>query len=305
MKKTLLAALLSSLFVTSYAADLTKNEDKIVYTIGSQIGETLQNIKATIPLNEDILFEAITDSLNDKPSQLSDEDMNAAMQSLQQKMNQYMTEKAKAASEANRAEGDKFLANNKTKAGVKVTDSGLQYRVIKNADGAKPSATDRVKVNYKGSLPDGTEFDNSAQSGAPVEFPLNAVIPGWTEGLQLMSVGSTYEFVIPPKLGYGEMAPPMIGPNRVLIFEVELVEIIKADDKQPTEKTASKAAENTAPASDKATEKQSNIEKTVEKAVDQAKDNVKAGAKAADKAIKEGAEAVKDSAKKAVEAVAQ
>ncbi|HWS27505.1 MAG TPA: FKBP-type peptidyl-prolyl cis-trans isomerase, partial [Xanthomonadales bacterium] len=134
---------------------------------------------------------------------------------------------AKAATE-NKAKGDEFLAKNKTAPGVKTTESGLQYSVIKEGTGAKPKATDQVKVHYVGTLLNGTKFDSSIDRGQPATFPLNGVIPGWTEALQLMTVGSKYKLVIPGSLAYGEQGQPQggIGPNEVLIFEVELLEIL-------------------------------------------------------------------------------
>ncbi len=136
------------------------------------------------------------------------------------------TEEAAALTE-NIKKGEEFLAANKSKDGVKVTSSGLQYKVITLGTGAKPLATDKVKVHYKGTLLDGTEFDSSYKRGTPAEFPLANVIKGWTEGLQLMPVGSKYEFYIPSELAYGKQGPPSIGPNQALIFEVELLEIVK------------------------------------------------------------------------------
>lgn len=120
-----------------------------------------------------------------------------------------------------------FLAENAKKAGVKTTASGLQYEVITEGKGARPKATDQVKVHYEGKLVDGTVFDSSVKRGEPVTFPLNQVIPGWTEGVQLMTVGSKYRLVIPAALGYGEQGAGPIPPNAVLVFEVELLDIVK------------------------------------------------------------------------------
>jgi FKBP-type peptidyl-prolyl cis-trans isomerase FkpA len=122
--------------------------------------------------------------------------------------------------------GDAFRAENAAKDGVTVTDSGLQYEILEAGGGETPTETDTVTVHYKGTLIDGTEFDSSHKRGEPATFPLNRVIKGWTEGVQLMQVGATYRFVIPPELGYGEAgAPPNIGPNSTLVFEVELLGI--------------------------------------------------------------------------------
>jgi FKBP-type peptidyl-prolyl cis-trans isomerase len=138
-----------------------------------------------------------------------------------------MQAKNEAEAAENTKKGEEFLAENKKKDGVKVTASGLQYKVIKQGNGPKPKLTDKVKVNYRGTLIDGTEFDSSYKRGTPTEFPLNGVIKGWTEGIQLMPVGSKYEFYIPAELAYGARGPQTVGPNQTLIFEVELLEIVK------------------------------------------------------------------------------
>jgi len=125
----------------------------------------------------------------------------------------------------NLQDGIAFLANNATQDGVKTTESGLQYKVVNEGTGAKPGATDKVKVHYEGKLIDGKKFDSSYDRGDPIEFPLNGVIRGWTEGLQLMTEGSTYMLYIPSALGYGPNGPPNIGPNQVLVFKVELIQV--------------------------------------------------------------------------------
>jgi FKBP-type peptidyl-prolyl cis-trans isomerase len=135
--------------------------------------------------------------------------------------------KMMADAKTNLESGNKFLAENAKKPGVTTTPSGLQYEVMTDAKGVKPGPKDAVKVNYKGSLLDGKPFDSSYDRGEPAVMPLNGVIPGWSEGLQLMPVGAKYKFWIPASLAYGEQAPPMIGPNQVLVFEVDLLEIVK------------------------------------------------------------------------------
>lgn len=141
-------------------------------------------------------------------------------------VSEWQQEQMKIKAEANTAEGEKFLAENALREGVVVTDSGLQYEVITLGDGPKPNATDTVKVHYAGTLIDGTEFDSSYKRGEPIEFPLNGVIAGWTEGLQLMPVGSKYKLFIPGDLAYGPRgAGADIGPNATLVFEVELLEV--------------------------------------------------------------------------------
>lgn len=236
MKKLILAGMLSALSVSAFAADLSTEDQKISYAIGDQIGKSLDNVKHAIKLDEAILVEAITDALQDKPSQLDDEALGTAIESLRTKLAKYGEEQVKKIKEDNIAEAKKLLAENAKKDGVKTTKSGLQYRVIKAGTGKKPTADDTVRVNYKGTLADGTVFDDSSTAGQPVEFPLSAVISGWTEGLQLMPLGSTYEFVIPAELAYGDMAQPGIGPSRALIFEVELVAIVDTAEQNETGK---------------------------------------------------------------------
>lgn len=226
MKKIALAAMVSALTVSAFAADLSTDDKKIAYAIGTQIGNSLKNnVNGPIELDKAVVFEAISDILDDKAAQLSEEEINTVMQTFAKKAGEFAKKKAAEAGAKNQAEATKLLADNKAKDGVKVTDSGLQYRVITEGSGKKPAATDTVKVHYKGTLADGTTFDSSYDRGQPAEFPLNAVIKGWTEGLQLMSVGSKYELVIPAELAYGAQGPGQIGPNRALIFEVELLDV--------------------------------------------------------------------------------
>jgi FKBP-type peptidyl-prolyl cis-trans isomerase len=136
-----------------------------------------------------------------------------------------MQQKQTATAEKNGAEAEKFLAANKTKEGVKTTESGLQYKVLKEGSGAQPKSSDTVTVNYRGTLPDGTEFDSSYKRGQPASFPVSGVIKGWTEALQLMKVGSKLQLFIPASLAYGEQGRPGIPPNSLLIFEVELMDV--------------------------------------------------------------------------------
>jgi FKBP-type peptidyl-prolyl cis-trans isomerase len=154
--------------------------------------------------------------------------MREALNELTTRQQASQKEKNAASSAKNKAEGAAYLEKNKAKAGVKVTASGLQYEVVKMGSGPKPKATNTVRVHYTGTLIDGTKFDSSVDRGQPAEFPLNGVIKGWTEGLQLMPVGSKFKFTIPSELAYGSNgAGAQIGPDSVLVFDVELIKIVK------------------------------------------------------------------------------
>jgi FKBP-type peptidyl-prolyl cis-trans isomerase len=205
--------------------------DKVSYFIGTDIGQNL--LRSDIKLNMDIFVQAINDALDKKQPKYTEAELTAAMQQFQgQMMARQQAEMAKAQAELaaagpkNAEDGTKFLADNGKRDGVTTTESGLQYEVLKKADGPKPKATDTVTVHYRGTLLDGKEFDSSYSRNEPTSFPLNQVIPGWTEGVQLMNVGSKFKFFIPSKLAYGESgSPPRIGPNSTLVFEVELLSI--------------------------------------------------------------------------------
>jgi FKBP-type peptidyl-prolyl cis-trans isomerase len=203
----------------SKKVDLTTDKAKVSYSIGQQIGKQLKN--AGFEIDTDVLAASINDAITGKDSRLKPEEMQAAMMKVQ--MDQ--SKKTESEGKANKEKGEKFLTENKSKPGVKTTASGLQYEVIKEGKGASPKATNTVKVNYKGTLIDGTKFDSSYDRGEPAEFPLNRVIKGWTEGIQTMKVGGKSRFVIPSDLAYGQNSPPGIPANSVLVFEVELLDI--------------------------------------------------------------------------------
>lgn len=171
-------------------------------------------------VSPDVLAAGIKDAIAGKP-QLNPDQIKEVMTAFEKDMEQ----KQKEGGEKNKAEGAKFLEENKKKEGVKTTASGLQYKVLKEGNGAQPKKTDTVTVNYRGTLINGTEFDSSYKRGQPATFPINGVIPGWTEALQLMKVGSKYQLFIPSNLAYGERSvSPEIGANSTLIFEVELLD---------------------------------------------------------------------------------
>jgi len=205
-----------------------ETKDKVSYSIGADIGNNLK--KNDLDINPDFLAQGLRDAFNGK-TVMTEEEMKSTLQDFQKEMQAKMEAKHKAAADKNKTEGEKFLDENKKKEGVQTTADGLQYKIIKTGTGAKPKADDTVVVNYKGTLISGTEFDSSYKRGEPATFPVNGVIPGWTEALQLMPVGSKWELYIPANLAYGENAPPSIGPNQVLIFEVELLDIKKGEEK--------------------------------------------------------------------------
>lgn len=205
--------------------DLTTDMQKVSYSIGQDIGKNFQ--AQGIEITKDEFIKGLMDGMNGE-SLFTQEEIREILGTFQQELMAKQQKKSAADGEVNKKAGEDFLAANKSKEGVVTTESGLQYKVIKEGSGAKPAATDRVTVHYKGSLINGEEFDSSIKRGEPATFPLNGVIRGWTEGLQLMSIGSKYEFYIPFDLAYGPNGkPPVIGPFQTLIFEVELISIDK------------------------------------------------------------------------------
>ncbi|MDB6132986.1 MAG: peptidylprolyl isomerase FKBP-type [Verrucomicrobiales bacterium] len=196
------------------------------YVIGTNIA---QNMKSQgVEVNLDSLLAGMKDVLHGKGSKFSQAEAQEIMSKFQADMQTKAAAKAEASSKTNADEGKAFLEKNGKAEGVKTTASGLQYQVIKEGTGAKPKATDKVKVHYHGTLLNGTVFDSSVDKGEPISFPLDGVIKGWTEGVQLMPVGSKYKFFIPSELAYGSRgAGNDIGPNATLIFEVELLDIEK------------------------------------------------------------------------------
>ena len=201
--------------------DLENQDDQIGYSIGVNIAQGLIQQGLTEGLNTAAFMAGLEDALNEDV-QLSQEQMMAALQTFQQQM----MEEQQAEAEAARAESEAFLAENAERDEVMTTDSGLQYMVLEEGDGGtSPTASDTVLAHYEGRLVDGEVFDSSIARGQPAEFQLNQVIPGWTEGLQLMNAGDRYRFFIPSALGYGESGSGPIPPNSTLIFDVELLEV--------------------------------------------------------------------------------
>ena len=206
--------------------DLKDAKLKASYAIGADIGGNMK--RQEVDLDAKALAAGLTDALSGK-TQLTEAEIKDAIAEFRTTMMAKMEAKQKVSGEKNVKESEAFLAANAKKEGVKTTASGLQYKVMKTGTGkVSPKPTDTVKVHYHGTLMDGSVFDSSVERKEPAEFPLNAVIPGWTEGLQLMKEGDKFQFVLPSKLAYGEQSPsPKIGPNSTLVFEVELLSIGK------------------------------------------------------------------------------
>ncbi|MEM0955091.1 MAG: FKBP-type peptidyl-prolyl cis-trans isomerase [Pseudomonadota bacterium] len=199
---------------------LETNEQRISYGMAYRLGSGIE--AEGIPLDLAAFNAGIRDATEGAEARITPEEVETAMRTFQ-------SERAAQASGENSAQGDAFRAENANAEGVETTASGLQYKVLTAGDGPLPGPTDVVNVHYRGTLVDGTEFDSSYSRGEPTSFGLNQVIPGWSEGLQLMPVGSKYQFVIPPELGYGAGgAGGVIGPNATLVFEVELLNIESA-----------------------------------------------------------------------------
>ncbi|GMR15582.1 MAG: FKBP-type peptidyl-prolyl cis-trans isomerase [Gammaproteobacteria bacterium] len=217
----LLAATAFSINV--WAIELNTDEQKLGYIIGMDIGKSLREQGTEVDL--EALADAIRATYLGEELAMTAEEAATVRQAYVDKRRAAQQAELAASGSVNLAEGQKFLAENKLKEGVETTASGLQYRVLKMGDGARPVATDTVKVNYRGTLLDGTEFDSSYARNEPISFTLNRVIPGWTEGVQLMPTGSKFLFYIAPELAYGDGGGGPIPPNSTLMFEVELLEI--------------------------------------------------------------------------------
>lgn len=224
--KTLLSstALVGTLLIAPYAAAAPETDDeRLAYSLGVTLGESMQ---ADV---EDLDIDAFTDGMRDvfagNELALSEDEITQALTVFQERAMQDREAETAALAEANQAGGETFLAENAQRDDVTVTDSGLQYEVLESGGGASPGAQDSVEVHYEGTLLDGSVFDSSLERGEPVTFGVNQVIEGWQEALQLMSVGDVWKLYIPSELAYGESGQGPIGPNEVLIFNVELLDV--------------------------------------------------------------------------------
>jgi FKBP-type peptidyl-prolyl cis-trans isomerase FklB len=203
---------------------LKSQKEKVSYIIGMDLANNLK--KQSVEIDPDSLARGARDALSGAKPQLTDQEIREVMTSFEKEVRARQEESRKVMGEKNKIEGEKFLTENKNKEGVQTLPSGLQYKVIVPGKGKKPQLTDTVTTNYRGTLIDGTEFDSSYKHGKPATFPVNGVIRGWTEALQLMEEGAKWQLFIPSALAYGERgAGQVIGPNAVLIFEIELISI--------------------------------------------------------------------------------
>ena len=224
MKKIFITCLLATFIGMSInikAQETMTQEERISYFLGASVGEFYK--QQGVDVVNDKFFQGFTEAFAGQ-NMFTQEEMEA----LNMEFQKVMQQKQNSIMDKEKAKGAAFLAENKKKEGVVETASGLQYKVVKMGTGAKPTATDKVKVHYHGTLLDGTVFDSSVERGQPITFPLNQVIAGWTEGVQLMPVGSKFIFYIPSNLAYGDRAAgDKIKPGSTLIFEVELLDIEK------------------------------------------------------------------------------
>lgn len=230
-------------------AEFKTEDQKAAYAIGASLAQYLsanldQQKELGLDLNRADVLAGVEDVFAGK-SRLTPEQTQQALQELDQRVAKIVEEKAKAEAEKNIKAGEAFREKFAKESGVVTTKTGLMYKVEKEGTGAKPAATDTVEVHYKGMLTDGTVFDSSYQRNQPATFPLNQVIPGWTEGVQLMPVGSKFEFVIPPQLAYGAQANPSIPANSTLVFEVELLSIKGDKTAKPAAAPVEEAAKET------------------------------------------------------------
>lgn len=209
------------------ATQLNSDDEKLSYAFGMDIGKSLSDVPAEI--NNDLFLQGVKDVFDDRQTLLTDQEAVEVRQAFITKIQEEKAQEVLTMAAANLESGQKFLEENKKNEGVVTTDSGLQYKVLIQGDGPIPTESAQVTVHYKGTLLDGTEFDSSYQRGEPITMPINGFIAGWIEALQLMKQGSKYRLFIPPALAYGDRgAGPLIQPNSTLIFDVELLEVIKS-----------------------------------------------------------------------------
>jgi len=214
------------------AVELKSEQQKLSYAMGLDLGAYFKGLGEDFDLS--VLQHGISDAYTGKKALMTKEEAVAVQQKFAQRQQEKQIKETVEMVKKNRDAAEKFLAENKKKEGVKVTKSGLQYKVIKEGKGKKPAVSDMVKVHYRGTLLNGKEFDSSYKRNEPAVFKVGQVITGWQEALQLMDIGSTYELYLPPDLAYGDRgAPPVIEPGSMLIFQVELLDIPAPEEKAP------------------------------------------------------------------------
>ncbi len=255
MKKVMMLLVVAAFFASSCQepkpaaekeitkADLKTEDDRVSYSVGFSMGSSFKQDE--LKINLEILQRGMEDGFTGSKQLLDEEEVKKTMMGFKEKMRakkqaEYMErmEERRKQGEANKEKGRQFLEENKAKEGIVTLESGLQYKILNKGTGASPKPTDTVKCQYRGTTIDGKEFDSSYERGKPATFAVNRVIKGWTEGLQLMKEGGKWQFFIPSELAYGERgAGKNIGPNEVLVFEVELLEIEKPDTKELEKKS--------------------------------------------------------------------
>jgi len=210
------------------AQDLTTDKGKLSYAVGWDLGADIK--KRGEDFDVEALIQAIRDSVADKKPEVAEDEMRTLLTALQEKVRKEQVEAFQKLAKENQAKSEAFLEKNRTKTGIVVLPSGLQYRIIEEGDGPRPGLNSRVRVHYRGSKTDGTEFDSSFARGVPEEFTVNSVLKGWQEVLPLMKQGATWQIFVPPELAFGQRGnPPAVGPNEALTFDLKLIEIL--DDK--------------------------------------------------------------------------
>ena len=220
-----LSLLMALVMGSAFAQDVSSEKGKLSYAVGWDIGQDIKRRSTEIDVES--LITAIRDIVADREPQVSGEEMQALLTALQQKVRKEQVEAFQALATENQAKSESFLESNKTKTGIVVMPSGVQYRIIEEGEGARPGMESSVRVHYRGSKMDGREFDSSFARGVPEEFVVNSVLQGWQEVLPLMKQGATWQIFVPPELAFGQRGNPPVGPNEALMFDLKLVEIIQ------------------------------------------------------------------------------
>lgn len=221
----ILTALLFTVAAQAVAQDVSTDKGKLSYAIGWDIGADIKRRGAEFDVES--IIAAIRDSAADREPQVEVQEMRDLLLALQQKVRQEQVEAFQKLAEENKVKSEQFLQENRSKTGVVALPSGVQYRIIEEGAGARPTLDSVVKVHYRGSKTDGLEFDSSFARGQPQEFTVNAVLKGWQEVLPLMKAGSTWQIFVPPELAFGVRGQPPVGPNEALTFDLKLVEIVQ------------------------------------------------------------------------------